>query len=330
MELSYVEACRLPGFYYKLVVRLSQLWYCSRNQNYCYVMLYVLQLVCPGYAQLSPIYSMRLAEKSRAPEVFPPPVVPLVLCYEDQIKPTPCEGSHQCDRVESRARSLSDFCKWGLYRTMPLVGRFSLVSPVSPLLHSGAAPISHFILHSSALDLAVMSCPHLSTQPPNFAIFGEGNHTHAERQRERERETLRERERETLRETERDIERKREKWRSLNTANHADLRNFHGRRPEMSPVRNTTITNNIKLTTSPDLDPKKKYAQHVYLSCCLPEHTGRRGSKLWWGVSKTLGMQKARGLKMIVWLKYLFGYILLLIVSKGRKSTVEIDIETCQ
>ncbi|KAJ8887168.1 hypothetical protein PR048_013383 [Dryococelus australis] len=56
----------------------------------------------------------------------------------------------------------ADFCKWESCWTMPLVGRFSLGSPISPPLHYGTAPYS---LQSplSALDLAVKSRPNLFT-----------------------------------------------------------------------------------------------------------------------------------------------------------------------
>ncbi|KAJ8891869.1 hypothetical protein PR048_004424 [Dryococelus australis] len=68
---------------------------------------------------------------------------------------TVAERQTRANRVQSPAGS-PDFRKWESCRTMPLVGGFSRVSPVSPLLHSGAAPYS---LHSpsSTQDLAVKS-----------------------------------------------------------------------------------------------------------------------------------------------------------------------------
>ncbi|KAJ8878305.1 hypothetical protein PR048_018882 [Dryococelus australis] len=68
-----------------------------------------------------------------------------------------CSPPTNMNRVQSPAGTLQYFCKWESCRTMPLVGGFSRVSPVSTAPASGAPPFSpHFAL-SVSQDLVVTS-----------------------------------------------------------------------------------------------------------------------------------------------------------------------------
>ncbi|KAJ8869671.1 hypothetical protein PR048_028664 [Dryococelus australis] len=70
---------------------------------------------------------------------------------------------HQDDPGSIPGRATPDFRMWESRRTMPLVGGPSRGSPVSPPLHSGAAPLTSITLIGPQ-DLDVKSHPNPFTQ----------------------------------------------------------------------------------------------------------------------------------------------------------------------
>ncbi|KAJ8895352.1 hypothetical protein PR048_000684 [Dryococelus australis] len=73
-----------------------------------------------------------------------------------------CSPPTKANRVQPLAASLPDFRKWESCRAMPLVGEFTREFPVSPALHSGAAPFSprFTLIGSQDLILGARSMNH--------------------------------------------------------------------------------------------------------------------------------------------------------------------------
>ncbi|KAJ8876499.1 hypothetical protein PR048_020944 [Dryococelus australis] len=84
-------------------------------------------------------------------------------------------ASHQGELCSTPGRFTPDFRKWESWRTMPLVGGFSLRSPVSPASSFGTAPYSpHFILIGSQNLAAVkynLRQQHMATMDTTMFIY---------------------------------------------------------------------------------------------------------------------------------------------------------------
>ncbi|KAJ8897524.1 hypothetical protein PR048_002871 [Dryococelus australis] len=85
--------------------------------------------------------------------------ISMLILHKVEEYTTPCKIFQN---ISVTAGFLMDICTWESCRTMPLVDGFSQRSPVSPPLHSSAAPFPPLFSHIGSEDL-VKRRPNLST-----------------------------------------------------------------------------------------------------------------------------------------------------------------------